>query len=214
MESMRDQQSSAGRAPAWGRTAGWTTALALAGIVAAAPMARAEEGRPAAKAAVGASSTATQLARGKHLVETLGCGDCHTPMKMGAKGPEPDLSRAYSGHPQELVLPPAKVPEAPWGWVGSATNTAFAGPWGTDFAANLTPDEDTGIGGWDADLFISVIRGGQRHDGVRPLMPPMPWPGYAKLTDDELKAVFAYLMSLPPVKNKVPEYTPPPGKNQ
>jgi mono/diheme cytochrome c family protein len=214
MESLHDQESSAGRARAGGRTARWVAVLALAGAVAAPPMVRAEGGNPAAKAAASASSAVAQLARGKHLVETLGCADCHTPLKMGAKGPEPDLSRAYSGHPQDLVLPPAKAPEAPWGWVGSATNTAFAGPWGTDFAANLTPDEETGIGGWDADLFISVIRGGQRHDGTRPLMPPMPWPGYAKLTDDELRAVFTYLVSLPPAKNKVPDYIPPSDKNR
>ena len=88
-------------------------------------------------------------ARGKYLVDTSGCIDCHTPWKMGAKGPEPDLSRHLSGHPEALKMPPAPVlPEGPWLVTSAATNTAFAGPWGVSFTANLTPDPDTGLGQW------------------------------------------------------------------
>ena len=49
------------------------------------------------------------VARGKYLVNGGGCGDCHTPMKMGPAGPEADTSRTMSGHPQALVMPPAMI---------------------------------------------------------------------------------------------------------
>ena len=74
------------------------------------------------------------------------CNDCHTPLKMGAKGPEPDMTRMLSGHPSQLVMPQAPSHKGPWMWTGAATNTAFAGPWGISYARNLTPDSTTGIG--------------------------------------------------------------------
>ena len=84
------------------------------------------------------------------------------------------------------------------------TNTAFAGPWGTSFTANLTPDDETGLGKWTAETFIATLRTG-RHEGKgRPLLPPMPWPMIRTLTDEDLRAVFAYLQSLPPIRNRVP----------
>ena len=50
-----------------------------------------------------------------------------------------------------------------------------------------------------------------RHEGKgRPILPPMPWPMYGKLNDADLRAVFAYLQSLPPVKNRVPQPVDPP----
>ena len=159
----------------------------------------------------GAPGQTDKVERGKYLVTIAGCNDCHTPLKMGPKGPEPDVSRRLSGHPQDLVMPAAPVSTEPWGWVGSSTLTAFSGPWGTDFAANLTPDKETGIGGWDEDLFVQTIRSGKIHTGTRPIMPPMPWQGISQMHDDDLKAVFAYLMSLPPIHNQVPQYIPPSG---
>ena len=78
------------------------------------------------------------------------------------------------------------------------------------FTANLTPDPDTGLGKWTADTFIQTLRTG-RHEGVgRPILPPMPWPVYRQATDDDLRAVFAYLRSLPPIKNRVPQPVDPP----
>ena len=85
-------------------------------------------------------STADKVKRGNYLVTTSGCHDCHTPWKMGEKGPEPDMTRALSGHPEGMVLPPAPKPESPWIMTAAATNTAWAGPWGVSFTANLTPD--------------------------------------------------------------------------
>ncbi|MFL6617187.1 MAG: diheme cytochrome c-553, partial [Povalibacter sp.] len=70
-------------------------------------------------------ANASAVARGKYLVTIAGCNDCHTPLKMGATGPEPDMSRMLSGHPQQLTLPPAPaLPEGPWIVSVAATNTA------------------------------------------------------------------------------------------
>lgn len=151
------------------------------------------------------------VARGKHLVTTSGCHDCHTPLKMGASGPEPDFSRELSGHPADLVMPPPpSLPPGPWATTVSATLTAWAGPWGVSYTANLTPDRETGIGTWTRQTFIDTIRNG-RHMGVgRPLLPPMPFPMYRHMTDDELGAVFAYLQSIPAVRNRVPDPVLPP----
>src|SRR5215467_5252771 len=85
------------------------------------------------------SNTMAREERGKYLVTVGGCNDCHTPLKMGARGPEPDMSRFLSGHPEQMGALPAVAPRGPWLWAGAATNTAFSGPWGISYAANLTP---------------------------------------------------------------------------
>jgi mono/diheme cytochrome c family protein len=153
-----------------------------------------------------------QIERGAYLVTIGGCNDCHTPWKVGANGPEPDMSRMLSGHPETYAITaPAAAPEGEWqhAAVMGATNTAFSGPWGVSFTANLTPDRNTGLGIWTEDMFIRTIRTG-RHWGVsRPILPPMPWFNYRHMTDQDLKAVFAYLRSIPPVVNHVPEPIPP-----
>jgi len=149
-------------------------------------------------------SDANKVERGKYLVTIGGCNDCHTPFKLGPNGPEPDMTRMLSGHPQSLVMPPA-VTSKEWAWAGAVTNTAFSGPWGTSYAFNLTPDEHTGIGIWTEDIFIKTIRTG-RHWGVsRPILPPMPWFNYRQMTDDDLRSVYAYLRSIPAVRNRVPD---------
>ena len=144
-----------------------------------------------------------RVKRGQYLVTIGGCNDCHTPFKLGPNGPEPDMTRMLSGHPENLTMPPTS-PSEPWAWSGAITNTAFAGPWGISYAFNLTPDQNTGIGIWTEDIFIKTIRTG-RHWGVsRPILPPMPWFNYAKMTDEDLRSVYAYLRTIPPVNNKVP----------
>jgi mono/diheme cytochrome c family protein len=160
------------------------------------------------------SGNKSRLARGEYLVTILGCNDCHTPMAMGPQGPEPDMSRMLSGHPEELKLPPPPPLAGPWLWAGAGTNTAFAGPWGISYAANLTPDQETGLGVWSEDTFVKALRSGKHMGGSRPIMPPMPWNWYAKMTDDDLKSVFAYLRSIPPMKNHVPVYQPPAAPNK
>ena len=176
--------------------------LAIAGFSGAMLRAIGAEGQDAAGAA---AQKKTRIDRGAYLVGMMGCNDCHTPWKMGPKGPEPDMSRALTGHPENLKMPPApQLPEGPWVAVIGATQTAWSGPWGVSFTANLTPDKETGLGDWTEDMFIKTMRTGLHQGKGRPILPPMPWSMIGKLTDNDLKDVFAYLQSLPPVKNRVP----------
>lgn len=163
------------------------------------------------KAAQKAPGDPKRIARGEYLVRTMGCHDCHTPHKMGPKGPERDMTRALTGHPESLTMPPApKLEKGPWVWIGAGTMTAFAGPWGVSFTANLTPDPETGLGKWTEDMFITAMKTG-RHEGKgRPILPPMPYFVVAELNDEDIKSLFAYLQSLAPVKNRVPQPVDPP----
>lgn len=149
---------------------------------------------------------AEQIERGRYLVTLTGCNDCHTPFKMGANGPEPDMSRMLSGHPAEAVFPPppAAAEGSPWLVAGAATNTAWAGPWGIAYTTNLTPDE-TGMGDWSEEEFIAAMRSGRHRGRGRQILPPMPWPGYAQAKSEDLAAIYAYLRSIPPIQNQVPE---------
>jgi mono/diheme cytochrome c family protein len=179
----------------------------------AAPESHAAPAKDAATAKPGAPAT-TKVDRGRYLTETLGCGDCHTPQRIGPNGLEPDRSRLFSGHPESLVMPPApKLPAGPWLWVGSMTNTAFAGPWGVSYAINLTPDEVSGLGPWTEEMFVASLKSGLHWGEGREIMPPMPWKDYSRLTDDDLSAIWAYLHTLPAIRNTVPssESGPPPA---
>ncbi len=148
--------------------------------------------------------------RGKYLVTTSVCNDCHTPWKLGEKGPEPDMTRMLSGHPEGMSLPPPPaLPAGPWGITAALSMTAWSGPWGVSYTANLTPDQETGIGAWSEQNFIQAMRTGKHLGAGRDILPPMPWAWFGKLSDDDLKAIFAYLKSIPPIKNKVPDPVPP-----
>ncbi|MBV8036349.1 c-type cytochrome [Roseateles sp.] len=152
-----------------------------------------------------------RIERGRYLVATSGCADCHTPLKPGPRGPEPDEALAFAGHPQALAMPAVPVlPAGPWLVVSSATNTAWAGPWGVSFTANLTPDPDTGLGRWSEQDFVQTLRSGRHLGRGRPLLPPMP-AAYGHMTDDDLRAVFAYLRTLAPIHNRVPAPLAPPS---
>ena len=174
----------------------------------------------AAIPAASASETATarpvsaKVKRGQYLVDTSACHDCHTPLKMGPNGPERDMTRMLSGHPAAMVLPPApKLPPGPWIATMAATMTAWSGPWGTSFVANITPHKQTGIGQWTERNFIEAIRTGRHMGRGRPILPPMPWDVFRKMNDADLSAIFAYLQSVPALDNKVPEpilAAPPP----
>ncbi len=118
-----------------------------------------------------------KLERGEYLTIIGGCNDCHTPAAFFGN---PDFDRRLAG--------------AEMGWVG---------PWGTSYARNLTPDVETGIGSWSEDDIVKTIRTGQRADGS-PVLPPMPWPNYSRLSDEDAYAIAAYLKSIPPVKHKSP----------
>ncbi len=161
---------------------------------------------------VAAAGTATaderhadQVARGKYLVTITGCHDCHTPLKAGPNGPEPDMSRMLSGHPTNLLVTAAKPPEEPWLVMATSTNTAWSGPWGVSFTANLTPDRETGLGRWSVRTFKDTLRTGRHMGRGRPILPPMPIAVYKHMTDEDIEAVFKYLQTIPAIENRVPE---------
>jgi len=147
--------------------------------------------------------------RGKVLVTIGGCHDCHTPKKLGAKGPEPDMERALAGHPESVTIaaPYAPATGSPWTIATNDHLTAWSGPWGISFAANLTPDMNTGLrsGVWTEDLFIKAIRTGKHIGTSRDILPPMPWASMAQLSDDDLRAVWAYLGTVRAITNHVPD---------
>jgi len=167
----------------------------------------------AAAGSVAAAEKASkeQIERGRYLVNLGGCNDCHSPKVFSAAGMAPDETRLLSGHPSDAKVPPVDTRAyAPGYWYLMGQHlTVFVGPWGVTYAANLTPDEQTGIGLWTEDIFVKAMHTGKHMGDGRPILPPMPWQNLAQVNDDDLKAMFAYLKSLPPVKNLVPVPTPP-----
>lgn len=144
--------------------------------------------------------------RGSYLVNAMGCDDCHTPKKMGPHGPEPDMALRFSGHVAGQPLGRIDPNVMKEGWVlFNMGLTAFVGPWGTSYAANISGD-DTGIGNWTEKQFLTAIRDGKAKGIVenRNLLPPMPWQVYRNLNDTDLKAIFAYLKTSKPQANRVP----------
>jgi mono/diheme cytochrome c family protein len=153
------------------------------------------------------------IERGQYLVTVGGCNDCHSPKKMTPNGPVPDEARLLSGHPTDEKLPaipPNIIGPDKWGALVNNNLTGWVGPWGTSYSSNLSPDRETGTGAWNEELFIRILRTGKFMASGRDILPPMPWQDYAKLTDADLKAIFAYLRSLKPVKNQVPASVPAP----
>jgi len=149
--------------------------------------------------------------KGKFLVTVGGCDDCHTPKNFGPNGPELDMSKRLSGHPAGTVVAPVDTSLLHQYAYFSHDLTTAVGPWGVTFSANLTPDNETGIGTWQPEMFVNAMKSG-KHLGVadgRPILPPMPWQNMAQLSDEDLKCIFAYLKSLPSVRNKVPDPLPP-----
>lgn len=116
--------------------------------------------------------------RGKYLVALGGCQDCHTPGHFLGKR---DETRTLAGSEVGFEIPGLGV---------------FHGP-------NLTPDKETGLGGWTSEQIATAITKGVRPDG-RILAPIMPWRDFASLTKGDALAIAAYLKSLPPVSNRVP----------
>jgi mono/diheme cytochrome c family protein len=152
-----------------------------------------------------------EIKRGEYLVTIGGCNDCHTPKTMTDQGPLNVERHLLSGYLEGKEVPPVPrgvIGPGRWGGIASEDLTAWVGPWGISFAANLTPDE-TGMDSWTAEQFILAMRTGRSKGVGRPILPPMPWYGLAPMPDEDLRAIFAYLKSLAPVKNKVPDPVPP-----
>lgn len=196
---------------------GWFTSRRLVGSLSAVlVLAGCRQASPPGQSQ-GARAAAAQelIERGKLLVTVGGCHDCHTPKKLGPKGPEPDMSRMLSGHPEDVAIDGTFRPAqgSPWTIATNEHLTAWSGPWGVSFAPNLTPDTKTGLrsGVWTEELFIKAMRSGKHMGTARDILPPMPWFNYAPLSDEDLKAIWAYLGTIPPVTNHVPEPIPPAG---
>lgn len=151
------------------------------------------------------------VALGKYLVTTGGCDDCHTPKIYTANGPIPDTTKLLSGFQHGEKLPALDIKYVtPGNWVTTESNfSAWVGPWGISYAANLTPDNATGIGTLTEEMFIKSLREGKWMGVGRPLLPPMPWPGIGQMTDKDLKAIYAFLKTIKPIHNEVPQPTPP-----
>ena len=146
---------------------------------------------------------------GEAIVEGWNCSFCHSPQIKGPDGSAiPDPKRYMSGHPADEAIPsvPDMVMTSPE-WMEFMDNLDST-VWATDnlivFSANLTPDDETGIGTWTEVEFVETIREG-RHRGIeRRIKSPMPWRELGELSDEELLSVYEYLMTLEPVSNKVP----------
>lgn len=132
-----------------------------------------------------AHAAARQVARGKYLVSVIPCTDCHTP---GTFLGHPDMKRYLGGSDVGFDVPGL----------------------GVFYGANLTPDDETGLGKWTIKEIATAIRTGKRPDG-RLLAPVMPIASFKHLTEADALAIAAYLKSLPPIHHKVPG---PFGPNQ
>jgi hypothetical protein len=151
------------------------------------------------------------VALGKYIVSTGGCDDCHTPKIFSQNGFVFDTTRLLAGFPEEQVLPPLDVNMiGPDKWITTEKHlSGWVGPWGISYAANLTPDNATGIGAVSEEMFIKSLREGKLKGVGRPLLPPMPWQVIGLKNDQDLKAIYAYLQSIKPIKNEVPQPVPP-----
>jgi mono/diheme cytochrome c family protein len=150
--------------------------------------------------------TRQQVKRGEQLVMFGTCSDCHTPWQFDPKAGAPvmDMTRYLSGHPSDAPDPYSELKPGDIGVIGP-TFTSFKLPFGIVYAVNLTPDVETGTGSWTEEMFLRMFHTAKHLGGHgRPILPPMPWYGVTSLSDDDLRAIFAYLRSLPPIHNGVP----------
>lgn len=177
------------------------TALVMFGLIACQ-----QSPKTAAKAENESLSQEELVKRGEYLVNTIGCDDCHTPKNFGPKGPEPDMAHRFAGHLADRPMPQIDTAALKKGWALFGPElTVAVGPWGVSYAANISSDS-TGIGNWTEEQFKKSLREGKYKglDNSRPLLPPMPWYNFAKLSDTDLSAMFHFLKSTKPVKNLVP----------
>jgi len=146
-----------------------------------------------------------RVARGAYLAVISGCHDCHTP-KADPQTMAPDMARALSGRPSTTA--PASKPAVMGEITVSGDLTAWYGPWGVSYSANLTPDKETGMGKrYNEASFIRAMRSGKKPEG-EPLLPPMPWPNIARMSDEDLKSLWAYMQTVKPIRNNVKAAAP------
>jgi hypothetical protein len=203
-------------AAAWSMLAGAHVARAAAGpaqqpVASQQPPGAAPAPSPGGAPARRRAYDSAVVKRGAYLVQLGGCADCHTPVKLDPqlRMPLPDLSRAFSGHPEGGPDPAGAYATPDIGVIG-ATFTSFALPFGIVYASNITSDPTTGIGAWTEEAFVRSMRTGKRGGAGRPILPPMPWFNLAGATDEDLRAMYAFLQSTAPIKNAVPRPKVPP----
>ena len=184
-------------------------ALALSACTASPPTAA-----PPEPAAAAAPSAEDMVKRGEKLIIGGGCHDCHTPKVMTPRGPEADMTRMLSGNPEtaKITAPFKQDPASPWTTHTNDHLGAWSGGWGVSFAANLTPDQNTGLGIWTEEMFVKAMQTGKHMGTSRQILPPMPWNYYGQLPEEDLKAMFAYLKSIPAISNRVQVPLDPTGK--
>lgn len=124
-----------------------------------------------------------RIKRGEYLATIMDCTGCHTP---GALIGKPDQARALAGSTIGFAIPDL----------------------GVFYPPNLTPDRETGLGKWTEADIVKAVRTGVTPSG-RTLVPIMPFPSYARLTDADAQALAAYLKSLKPIKHQAPAITGP-----
>lgn len=173
---------------AWTWMAFALTACATSPAGTLTPREPATEEPPPEPAAV-VSGDPAQVEHGRYLVTLLGCGSCHTD---GALIGAPRADRRLAG---------------------SSIGIAYSNPLenkypGVVYPANLTPDRETGLGGWSEEEIVRMVRTGLDRHG-RQQLPVMPWPAYSHMSDDDAAAIAAYLMSLEPVVHAVPPAVQP-----
>jgi hypothetical protein len=159
-------------------------------------------------AAKPAQGSAAQIKRGEYLVTIAGCHDCHTPMKMTPLGLMPDFERALMGHPPDAPEPTGTPGKSDLALTGSDL-TSWKMPYGLVYSRNLTPHK-SGLGEWTEAQFIKSLREGRHQGEGRPLLAPMPWAATAAMTEEDLKALYAYLRTIKPISNTVPDPKVPP----
>ena len=144
-----------------------------------------------------AAQASSEVERGAYLVSIAGCPVCHSPFK-----PEySDLSKLSLDQIKVLAYDEDRASDTSRLMAGG--RVFDLGPAGFVISANLTPDVETGIGGWTDDQVKIAIRTGLTPEG-RVLFPLMPYASFNNLSDEDLNAIVAYLRTLPAVKNQVP----------
>jgi mono/diheme cytochrome c family protein len=125
---------------------------------------------PGAEKPIAPADLNDKVKKGFYLVTIGHCMECHTPFVNGP----PDFKNSLGKGGRE-----------------------FPGPWGVSVSRNITSHKEKGIGAWSDDEIKRAITQGLSRDGSR-LKPPMGYPFYAKMTNDDLDAVVAYLRTVPP----------------
>ncbi len=189
-----------------------TQTLRFAGIMVCMLVPFASTAQQSGAKAKPAKEKSKAVQRGGYLVRVGGCNDCHTPwvFDKSLNMPVPDMSRMLSGHAADAPDPSGTAGAQDIGLIGP-TFTSFKMPFGIVYSSNLTPDVETGLGSWTETNFIKAMRTGKHFGGNgRAILPPMPWMNLAGMTDEDLKAVFAFLRSIPAIRNPVRDNKVPP----